>query len=274
MTLSRDRVSLADVASKLAKTRLWMSGELADDDRKALVGACSDIQTLASHADIRRLGTTSDSLHIVLDGWAVRYKRMKDGTRHIPALILPGDICDLDAAMFDRVDFGVITITSCMVAVLPRNRAKTLMANHPGIAAAFLSLALTENAVLGEWAASIGRRSARERVGRLLCELLVRLKAVGKADEHAYDLPLTQKHLGDATGLTSVHVNRTLQALRNDGLVTVQGRKATIHDWAALKAMCGFQPSYLHLSGMDGESANRPVHIFNGPSAVASIALN
>jgi CRP-like cAMP-binding protein len=274
MTWNRDSVSPAEVAGRLAKTRLWMSRELADDDRKALVGACSDIRTIESHADIRRLGTTTDALHIVLDGWAARYKRMKDSTRHIPALILPGDICDLDAAMFDRVDLGIITITTCVVAVLPRNRAKTLMANHPRIAAAFLSLALTENAILGEWAASIGRRSARQRVGRLLCELLVRLEAVGKADEHAYDLPLTQEHLGDATGLTSVHVNRTLQVLRTDGLVTVQGRKAIIHDWAALKAMCGFQPSYLHLSEMDGGSANRPVRISNGPSPVASIALN
>lgn len=250
------RVSLCDGASRLTKTRLWMSLELLNDDREALAAAWSDIRTVDSRGDLLRLNARADELHILLNGWAARYKLMKDGSRYISALMMPGDICDLDVLMFDRVDFGVTTLTECTFAVLPRQRVKALIDAHPRIGAAFLSLAVTENAILGEWAASVGRRSAHQRVGRLLCELLVRMKAVGQSEGNAYDLPLTQEHLGDATGLTAVHVNRILRSLRAEGLVTVQGRRTTIHDWVGLKAMCGFQPAYLHLEGIDDELAD------------------
>ncbi len=130
-----------------------------------------------------------------------------------------------------------------------------LFATNPAIADAFWSLALAENSILTEWAASMGRRSASQRVAHLLCELLVRLMTVGKADDHGYDLPLTQEHIADTLGLTSVHINRTLQSLRSMDLVTMQQRRVTIHDWAALSAFCGFRPAYLHLETVDEEFA-------------------
>lgn len=238
---------LADGTSKLAATRLWLSPSLDDADREALARACGDVRPVSVGTDLLRHGASADALHILLDGWAARYKIMADGTRFIPALATPGDICDLDALKFDRLDYGVTMLSAGSVAVLPRQRVETLLAASPAIAAALWSLALAENSILTEWAASVGRRSAQDRLAHLFCELLVRLTVVGKADGHSYHLPVTQEQMADALGLTAVHVNRTLQSLRSKQLVSLHNRRVTILDWAALSGMCGFRSSYLHL---------------------------
>lgn len=237
--------------SGLKATRPWLSANLDTADRDALARACSDIRTVSAGTDLLRQDTPANALHILLDGWAARFKIMEEGSRFIPALAVPGDICDLDALRFDQLDCGVTMLSAGTVAVLPRQRTDALFATNPAIADAFWSLALAENSILTEWAASMGRRSASQRVAHLLCELLVRLTIVGKADGHSYDLPLTQEHIADALGLTSVHINRTLQSLRSMDLVRVQRRRVTIHDWAALTALCGFRSDYLHLETVD-----------------------
>jgi CRP-like cAMP-binding protein len=244
----------------LKVTRPWLSATLDAADREALLRACGDIRTVSAGTDLLRQDAPTNALHILLGGWAARYKIMEDGSRFIPALAVPGDICDLDALRFDHLDYGVTMLSAGTVAVLPRQRAEALFATNPAIADAFWSLALAENSILTEWAASIGRRSASQRVAHLLCELLVRLTVVGKADGHSYDLPLTQEHIADVLGLTPVHVNRTLQSLRSTDLVTVQHRRVTIHDWAALSALCGFRSAYLHLETVDDEFAPELPH--------------
>ena len=202
-----------------------------------------------------RPGADANALHILLDGWAARYKIMEEGGRFISALSVPGDICDLAALRVDKLDYGVTMLSAGTVALLPRNRAGALFGTNPGIAEAFWSLALTENAILTEWAASIGRRSASQRLAHLLCELLARITVIGKADGHSYDLPLTQQQLADVLGLTTVHTNRMLQLLRTMNLVTMRHRRVTIHDWAALSAMGGFRSNYLHLETVENRYA-------------------
>jgi CRP-like cAMP-binding protein len=241
--------------SKLKTTRLWISADLETADRDAFARACDDIRTVSAGSDLLRRDTSTNEIHILLDGWAARYKIIEEGSRFISALAVPGDICDLDALRFDKLDYGVTMLSAGTVAILSRQRADALFACHPAVANAFWSLALAENSILTEWCASIGRRSALQRVAHLLCELLLRLTAIGKADAHGYDLPLTQEHLADTLGLTAVHVNRTVRSLRSMDLVTVQSRRVTIHDWAGLSALCRFRPAYLHLETVDEEFA-------------------
>ena len=107
---------------------------------------------------------------------------------------------------------------------------------------------LVDEAILREWVGNIGRRTASQRIAHLLCELLVRLKAVGLAEDDVYEFPLTQAELADAAGLSTVHVNRTLQELRAAGLITLKSRLLTIRDVERLKALAGFDPAYLHLA--------------------------
>jgi CRP-like cAMP-binding protein len=239
--------------SGVEATRPWLCPNLDASDRAALARACDDIRTVSAGTELLRRDAPTNTLHILLDGWAARYKIMEDGGRFIPTLAVPGDVCDLDALRFSRLDYGVMMVSAGVVAVLPRERADALFATNPAVADAFWSLALAENSILMEWGASVGRRCASQRIAHLLCDLLVRLTVVGKAHGHSYDLPLTQEHIADALGLTNVHVNRTMQSLRSNQLVTVQHRRVTIHNWTALSASCGFRPDYLHLETVGDE---------------------
>jgi CRP-like cAMP-binding protein len=93
----------------------------------------------------------------------------------------------------------------------------------------------------------IGRREAYNRMAHLLCELLVRLEAVGLVEDKTFDLPITQTELADAIGASTVHVNRVLQELRADGLIRSKGTQVCVLDWPGLKAVGDFDPLYLHL---------------------------
>ena len=236
--------------TSLASTRLWLSSELTPQERQVFEDALSDVRRLDPSHTVVREGERADSLHLLLDGWACRYKLTKDGARQIPALLTPGDFCDLDALLFDRLDYGVTSLTPCTVAVLPRDEARRISAQHPGIAAAMWWLMAVENSILSEWTLCLGRRSALQHLAHLLCELLVRLAAAGRVEDNSYLLPLTQEQLADVLGLTAVHVNRTLQTLRNDGLISLEQGRLTILDWPAIKTLSDFRSGYLHPEGM------------------------
>ncbi|WP_238291148.1 Crp/Fnr family transcriptional regulator, partial [Methylobacterium longum] len=110
---------------------------------------------------------------------------------------------------------------------------------------------LVDEATLREWLVNVGRRSAEERIAHLMCELLLRLRAVGRTAGDGYALPITQEDLADTTGLTSVHVNRTLGSLKQRGLIALSGRQLRILDLAGLETLAEFKPNYLHLGGRD-----------------------
>jgi CRP-like cAMP-binding protein len=130
---------------------------------------------------------------------------------------------------------------------LSRDRALALLTQYPGIARAFMWLGLIENATLSKWTLSLGRRSAIERLAHLLCELSVRLGAESD-EESSFAFPLTQEQIGDALGLTAVHVNRTMHQLRADGLIEIANRYLTIPNIAKLRQAGGFDPRYLHVA--------------------------
>jgi CRP-like cAMP-binding protein len=129
------------------------------------------------------------------------------------------------------------------------------MAQHPRITQALWWSTLVDEATLREWVVNLGQRNAYERAAHLLCELFVRLRAVGLTNGNACELPITQSELGDTLGLTIVHTNRMLQDLRRDGLIELKGKYLTILDLSALKQVALFNPNYLHLEH-EGEGLN------------------
>jgi CRP-like cAMP-binding protein len=102
-----------------------------------------------------------------------------------------------------------------------------------------------ERTLLAEQIVRVGRRSAYERVAHLILELLHRLHLVHEADGRSYELPLTQEILGDALGLSLVHVNRTLRRLRKEGLIRMEGDVLIIDDLDRLMEIAEFDPAYL-----------------------------
>ncbi|WP_375383467.1 Crp/Fnr family transcriptional regulator [uncultured Sphingomonas sp.] len=233
-------------ASRLEGTRLWTSQFLSREEKHALEDSVLPAKSVRAGTDLVREGERADSLFIVADGWACRYTTTREGGRQLPTLLVPGDIGNLDSLLFDRLDYGVRTLTDTMIVTLPRDRALALAAQYPGIARTFTWLALVENATLGKWALSLGRRSAKERLAHLLCELSVRLD-VEDGNESSFAFPLTQEQVADALGLTSVHVNRTMQQLRTDGVVATENRRMVIPNVAQLRHIGGFDPRYLHI---------------------------
>ncbi len=196
-----------------------------------------------------REGQGTDALHVVIDGWCCRYRLLADGRRQLPALLLPGDICDLDALLLNRIHYGVATLTASTVATIPRAHLRDLMDEFPEIRDVLWWMLSVENSIAAEWAVGLGRRTSEERLAHLVCELLVRLAVVGHSQENSFRLPLTQQELGDTLGVSTVHVNRTLQSLRSSGLIRQEGRGITVRDWGALKELAGFSADYLHIEG-------------------------
>jgi len=232
--------------ARLAGTRLWRSRYLSPEDRRALEGAVAWSRAYGANTDLVRAREQVDHLLFITRGWGYQYLCTRDGGRQLPALLVPGDMMNLDALLFGELDYGVKTLTPATIVAVPCSQALVLAETHPGIARAFTSLALIENAALSKTALSIGRRPACARLAHLFCELMVRL---GYEDDGAYsfEFPLTQEQIGDALGLTPVHVNRMMQQLRGENLIRVSHRIMTIRDVAALRQACEFDPAYLHM---------------------------
>ena len=219
---------------------------LDDEERQAIAGLCSDARDMEARRNIIREGDRPDHVHLMVEGWAARYKLRPDGGRQITAFLIPGDICDLHVTILGEMDHSIATLTRSKVAYIPR-REMDALTDRPKLAKAFWWATLVDEAVLRAWIVNIGRRDASEAIGHMICELYVRMRNVGLAADHSFELPLTQEEIADALGLTPVHVNRVLQRLRADGLITLKRGALEIHDYGRLQEVSGFNPNYLHI---------------------------
>ena len=234
--------------------------KLSSADKEALERvAALKIRQLRPREDIIREGDKPKQLNLILEGWACRYKVLEDGRRQITAFLVPGDMCDLRMFILKEMDHSLGAVTPLQVAEIPSDTILTLTDHHPRVGRALWWNSLVEEAIAREWTVNVGQRNAVEGLAHLLCELFLRLRGVGLTNGLSFEVPATQAQLGDATGLTTVHVNRTLQDMRDAGLIVWKGKKVTIPDLTALKAAALFNPNYLHLE-RDGEAldANEP----------------
>lgn len=219
---------------------------LSSLERDVLERLTRDAVDVGPGQDLVREGDALGSVFIVLQGYACRYKLLPDARRQITAYLIPGDFSGLHLLFPDRMDYSVGTLSACTVAQVPHETMSALMKEHPGIAGAMRRAAFADEAVLNEWVVNIGRRTSYERLAHLFYELLIRHRAVGLAQEDGYDFPLTQVDLGDTMALSTVHVNRTLQALRSDGLIGLGRRRLDVLDVERLKSIGMFNPNYLY----------------------------
>lgn len=179
------------------------------------------------------------------EGWACQFRTLRDGRRQILRVLLPGDVCNLDSLQMKNAPFGIKALTSVSTLLVARQHLSALCHGSPGIANSVIELALSENAMLNQWATCLGRRSAPERLAHLLCELAVRLGRDAGCETASFDLPLTQEQIGDVLGLTAVHINRMMQQFRRQRLLHTEGKTITLEDMGALKNMAEFDPAYL-----------------------------
>src|SRR4051794_36411342 len=224
---------------------------LTDDERQALETLPMQVVAIKDRQDIVREGDRPSRSCLILSGFACVYKMTAQGKRQIVSFAIAGDLPDLQSLHLGVLDTSISTLSPCRVGFIPHEALRDICLRHPRIGAAFWREALIDAAIFREWVMNVGQREAYQRMAHVLCELLVRLRAVGLAEDHACDLPITQSEFADALGITTVHVNRVLQQMRADGLIVSKGTQIKIPDWDKLKQVGEFDPAYLHLEQED-----------------------
>ncbi|MBJ7501198.1 MAG: Crp/Fnr family transcriptional regulator [Sphingopyxis sp.] len=200
-------------------------------------------------ADIVREGDRPLSFYVVLEGWAQKYRQLPDGRRQIVGIFLPGQICGLDLFTVARHDHSLAALRHASVAEVGRAELCDLLQRCPNLSQIFCWSELVAAAIQREWMASVGQRTAIERVAHLMCEIFVRQG--GERASGACDFMLTQRHIGEATGLTQVHVNRMVRELRRRCGAELGRQQLRVPSFADLAAIASFDANYLHLGEAD-----------------------
>ena len=211
---------------------------------RGLVG--SVIEVPADKTIVRHEETLNHSL-LLLSGWLARAKDLPSGQRQIAELHVAGDFADLHGFTLKYLDHDVITVTRVRIATVPHERLTEMTERFPHLTRLYWLMTNIDAAIQREWTLSLGRRTAIARMAHLLCELNERLSLVGLVENNAFEFPLTQVEFGECLGLTSVHVNRTLQELRRRELIELENRRVAIFDLDALKRVAQFDDAYLYM---------------------------
>jgi CRP-like cAMP-binding protein len=226
--------------------RLERRAPLSPADRQALLSLPHNVRRLSANGHVIRDGDPADFCALLLSGFAFRYKITGQGGRQIISLHIASEFLDLQHSFLGVADTGVQTLTECDVALIPAAALQELVLANAAVGRALWMDTLIDASIFREWVVNVGRRDSRARVAHLLCEFSLRLEAAGMAENHRYELPMTQEQLADAVGLTSVHVNRVLRQLEEDGLIDRNRRAITIADWGRLRDVGDFNERYLH----------------------------
>lgn len=216
-------------------------------DRAALLALPFSMRTVEAGRYLVREGDLTRESTLILSGFAFRHKLTAEGDRQIVSFHIPGDFVDLEGSLLKVADHNVQVLTRSSIATIASEHIIDLVDNHPRVGRAMWVDTLVDASIYREWVMNVGQRPAKQRIGHLFCEFARRLEVAGLSDANEYLFPMTQEQLADATGLTPVHVNRTLKILEADGLIIREKRNIRIPDWQRLRDASGFNELYLHL---------------------------
>jgi CRP-like cAMP-binding protein len=221
--------------------------DLAPEEVARLDALSRSVRRYGAGKNLIKEGDRPEFVFLLVDGWAYRYKVLPDGRRQIMAYLIPGDLCDIHIFILKEMDHSIGLLSNAQVAAIPKQAMLDLIHEHPRIGEALFWSTLVDEGVLREWLVNLGQRDAFQRIAHLFCEMWLRMCQVGLTEDGEFSLPLTQEQLGDTMGLTSVHVNRVLQRMRAEGLISLSSKNLAIHDIDRLKQIAQFDPNYLHL---------------------------
>ncbi len=232
--------------------KLEYRGKFNAADRAAILGLPHVVKTFENNHYIVRERDLATHSCLMLSGFSIRHKIVAGGFRQIVAIHMKGEFVDLQNSLLGKADHSVQMLTRGEVAMIPREEIIRIAFERPEVGKAMWLDTLVDGSIFREWIANVGRRDARTRIAHLLCEFGMRLKHAGLGEETGYALPMTQEQLGDTTGLTSVHVNRTIKALEADGFLSRSSpREIIIGDWKKLAGVGDFDSGYLHMKQDD-----------------------
>jgi CRP-like cAMP-binding protein len=220
---------------------------LSTDETSAILALPMTLRRLGGHQEIVSDGEVPNACVLMLSGFSCRFKHTASGARQIFSFHLAGDMPDLQSLFLKNVDHSLATITPSSLAFISHETIRGLMRRHPHLAEALWRHTLVEAEIYRQWMMGLGRRSAPARLAHFFCEQWTRLKSVGLANGSSCELPLRQTDIADALGLSTVHVNRSMQMLRREGLVDLRKAELTVLNWEGLTERAEFDPAYLQL---------------------------
>ena len=228
--------------------KLGLRDRLSAEEVAALDKALEPPRSIPAGADIVREHTRPQHSTLLISGFSARYTTLEDGGRQITEINVAGDFIDLHSLLMKQMDHGVLALTDCVIASAPHARLIELTERHPHLGRLLWLDTIIDAAIHRQWLVAMGRRSGLSHLAHLVCELYLRLRAAGQAGDMTFDLPLTQSVLGDALGLSTVHVSRLITELRGEGVINWSGRRIEIADWHRLAEIAEFDATYLRLS--------------------------
>jgi CRP-like cAMP-binding protein len=242
-------ISSQSAALQLFVSRLASRSVLTAAEKNAVLGLSGRIKQVKAHVDFVAYGEMVDHSCLVVAGCVGRFGQSGDGARQITCLYVPGDVADLPSVMSPKSGWGLSALTGTTLLQIPHGDIRRIAANHPGVAEALWRDCVADGSIFSEWVVNVGHRNALARLAHLFCEMAIRSERAGKGNKQSFPLPITQTDLGDATGLTSVHVNRTLRELRTRSVAEMRAGTVTIHDWDQLVTIGEFDDTFMLLDG-------------------------
>jgi CRP-like cAMP-binding protein len=222
---------------------------LSNEDAEALTRLAQPVRSIEARRSLLEEGAEQRFLPLIIEGWACRYKVLESGKLQIISLFVPGDLCEPFGVLPRVTDHSIVALTPVTFALIPLDALRSVARARPRVEEALWWDLLVSSAIEREHVVSLGRRTACERLAHLFCELHLRLKIVGLVGGLEYLLPITQADLGDLLGMSTVHVNRSLQELRGMGLISLRGRWLTIRDLNELREFSFFDEGHFHFAG-------------------------
>jgi len=235
------------VAQKALLRRISFYADLDATDQQVIMDIQGREQHFDKNSEIIDAGQEMDSVLIVKEGWAIRYKTLEDGRRQILNILLPGDFFDLQVLVAAEADHSVKTVTALTGLSVRPAEFRRLLTESGKLTLAFWWMQVQEEAFLREQIVRNGKQTARERIGHFLLELYRRVLITGAGTSDGFRVPLTQTVIADALGLTPIHTNRVLRQLERDGLLARDNGWILFKDEARLAEISQFDSSYFHL---------------------------
>lgn len=228
--------------------RLRKYSGVTDDDVDEILALPITVRQFAAEQTVVGDGDVATECCLIAEGFCIRSKTISDGKRQILSLHIPGEIPDLMSLFLHVMDHDLVALTTSTLAFIGHETLRRLHHRRPKVAEIFWRDTLIDAAMFREWIVNVGQRSAPARLAHVMAELRARLDVIGRVDGNSFDMPLTQEQLGEALGITAVHVNRVIKQLREEGIIEFQRGHAIVLNETKFLELADFDGRYLHQS--------------------------
>jgi CRP-like cAMP-binding protein len=228
--------------------RLRISSGITEEDVSEIATLPITVRQYPAERAVVSDGQRATECCLIAEGFCVRSKTIADGRLQILSIHIPGEIPDLMSLFLHVMDHDLSTLTPCTLGFIAHETLQRLHRRRPNVAEIFWRDTLIDAAMFREWIVNVGQRPAPARLAHVMVELRERLKVVGRVSANGFEMPLTQEQIGEALGITAVHVNRVLKQLRQDGILDFHRGRVTVLDETKFLELADFDSRYLHQS--------------------------